>query len=140
MELHRGGTVQVGAWFEIGVELGQRAFDHPLAFESPLESRAALRPVADAEEDDAHVGEFSASARAVPRDSDHAPDPPAARHPGERAAPSKSTAIANRRMPDMRDRRSDERQMFGYVGGALEIDMARERSDAHETLRDLDTG
>src|SRR5258708_14355054 len=84
MELDRGGSVQVGAWFEIGVELGQWAFDRRLTFESLLESRGALRPVADAEEGDAHVGEFSAFARAVRRDSDHGVVPMAARELAER--------------------------------------------------------
>src|SRR5258708_37610664 len=84
MELHRGGGVQVGAWSESGVELGQRAVDRRLAFESPFESRGALRPVADAEEGDAHVGEFSAFARAVRRDSDHGVVPMAARELAER--------------------------------------------------------
>src|SRR5439155_20417077 len=84
MEFHSGGSVQVSAWFEIGVELGQGAVDRGPTFERLLESRGTLRPVADAEEGDAHVGEFSAFARTVRRDSDHGVVPMAARELAER--------------------------------------------------------
>src|SRR5438045_2967796 len=99
MELHRGGSVQVGAWFEIGVELGQGAVDRGLTFESPLESRGALRPVADAEKGDAHVGEFSDFAQTVRRDPDHGVVPRAARelaepHGGTRPTPKQATRLS----------------------------------------------
>src|SRR6267154_4856079 len=84
MEFHRGGSVEVGAWFEIGVEPGEGAVDGGLGFESLLESRRALRPVADAEEGDAHVREFSAFAQTMRRDPDHGVVPMAARELPER--------------------------------------------------------